>query len=282
MAAPDEARLGAAIAMAAALKRRFGDCFVAKQCQALESQMARWQGAQRRLLGDGNGSSGLGVRIGGLDAVAELWHGLKPEGAIFAGSLFGPPFVCIAALSALGAKVAGVHWGLGQMQRQILAQNRVQAIDLAAQTNRFALVRRLQNMQADGHTLWLNCEASGQSRQRYKFLGYKVQCATLIELLARLSGAPVVPIYCRMLADAEVSVHCDAPLTDANNLTQRLLTKLETLIYDEPMNYLWDATSIVLSDPLAVFEGVRCLLPHPSVWRKRRARRNRAAARRPQ
>ena len=273
MAAPDEVRLGAAIAMAAALKRRFGDRFVAKQCQALESQMARWQGAQRRLLGNGKGLRGQGLRIGGLDAVAEIWHGLEPEGAIFAGSLFGPPFVGIAALSALGAKVVGVHWGLGQLQRQILAQNRVEAIDLATQTNVFALVRRLQNMQADGHTLWLNCEASGQSRQRYNFLGYEVQCATLIELLARLSGAPVVPVYCRMLADAEVSVHCDAPLTDAKNMTQRLLTNLETLIYDDPMNYLWDATSIVLSDASAFFEGVRCLVTHPSVWRKRRAGR---------
>ena len=76
-----------------------------------------------------------------------------------------------------------------------------------------------------------------------------------------------------MLSDAEVSVHCGAPLTDnenKSNVTQQLLTNLETLIYDDPMNYLWDATSIVLSDPLAVFEGVRCLLPHRSVWRKRR------------
>jgi hypothetical protein len=119
------------------------------------------QGIQRRLLGDGKG-----LRIGGLEAVGELRQGLKAERVIFAGSMFGPPFVCVAALSALGAKVACVHWGVGKLQRQILAQNRVEAIDLAAQTNHFALIMRLQSLQADGHTLWLNCEASGQSRKR--------------------------------------------------------------------------------------------------------------------
>lgn len=256
--APDEARLGAAIAMAAGLKGRFGDSFVAEQCQALDAQVETWQGIHTRLLG-----GGTVLRIDGLDAVAELWRSLKAERAIFAGSLFGPPLVGIAALSALGAKVAGVYWRAGKTQRQILAKHRVQAIDLAAQTNRFAVIRRLQSLQADGHVLYLLCDVPGQSRKRYDFLGYDVQCATLIELLARLSRAPVVPIYCRMLADAEVSVHCDAPLTDAKNMTQRLLTNLETLIYDDPMNYLWDATSIVLSDASAFFEGVRCLLPHP-------------------
>jgi hypothetical protein len=266
------ALLGAARAMTAGLHTKFGERFVPGQCYALKAQLARWSGIHKRLLGNGKGLS-----ICGSDKVAELLQNLKSERLIFAGCQFGPPLVSVAALSSLGANVAGVYWALGKTQRQILDKCRVRAIDMTGQTNRFALIRLLQGLQADGYIVWLMCDVPGKSRERYNFLGYKVRCANLIEVFARLSHSTVVPTYCRMISE-DVSVHCDAPLTDYSNMTQRLLSNVETLIYEDPMNYLWDGTSIIFSDPQALQNGLNCL-PDFLEWRERSTARHERWAR---
>jgi hypothetical protein len=251
--------------MTAGLNGKFDKGSISRRFDELNSQFATLTGVHKRLL---DNAKRLNIR--GSDQVAELLQRSKSERLIFAGCQFGPPLVSVEALSSLGANVAGVYWALGKTPRLILDRCGVYAIDLTKQTNPIALIRLLQRLQDDGYMVWLLCDVPGKSRARYNFLGYSVRCANLAEVFARVSRSKVVPIYSRMISEEDVSVHCDAPLTDYRNMTQRLLSNVETLINEDPMNYLWDGTSIIFSDPQALQNGLDCL-PDFLAWRERRA-----------
>jgi hypothetical protein len=268
----DELLLQATVAMTAGLHKEFSESFIARQFPALNSQFTKLRGIYSGLLGDGKNFG-----IGGLDGVAELLRTLKSERVIFAGSQFGSPLVSIAALASLGANVAGIHLTLGNTQKQILDKYRVHAIDITEPTNLFAFIRPLQKLHDDGHVIWLMCDAPGKSRARYNFLGYAVRCANLIERFARIGRCTVVPTHCRLISEREASVHCDAPLADYDSMTQRLLSNVETRIYEDPANYIWDGASIIFSDPQAILNGVRCL-PDFLDWRERSAVRKMRAS----
>ena len=262
----------AAIGITAGLRADLGERSTVRQFHALNSQFAKVTGIHQSLLGEGRD-----ISIRGQDEVAELLCTLKSERVLFAGSQFGPPLLSIAALTSLGANVATVYWALGKTHRQIFDKYRVHAIDMTEQTNRFAFIKLLKKLHAEGYVIWLMCDAPGESRAHYNFLGYAVRCANLIETYARLGRCTVVPIYCRLISDEEASVYCDPPLKDYQEMTQRLLSRLETLIYDDPINYLWGGRSIIFSDPQAILNGVRCL-PDFLDWRERSAVRKMRAS----
>ncbi len=243
--------LGPAVAMSAGLYARFRHEFIVTQFDFLKSHSRNVKAIHRRLL-----RGGEAIKFLGLNDLAKPLQKLRTERVIFAGSQFGPPLASVVALTSMGVKVAGVYWALSKTYGRILENRRVRAINLTEQTNRFALIRLLQKLHDDGYVIWLMCDAPGKSRIRYKFLGYSVICANLIEVYARLYGCTVVPTYCRLLSDDEVSVHCGAMSTNYQNMTQRLLSNLQALIYEDPINYLWSGASIVFSDSRAILNGL--------------------------
>jgi Bacterial lipid A biosynthesis acyltransferase len=203
-----------------------------------------------------------------------LTRNLKSERLLFAGSQFGLPLASLAALSLIELKIACAFWAIAEVDRKFLQSRGVRTIDIAQQTNRFSFVRLLKNLHADGYAICLVCDAPGKSHARYDFLGYKVNCANLIEMYARLNKCTVIPTYCRLLSGHEVSMHCDLPLMDHENMTQRLLSNVETLIYDDYANYRWNGKSIIFSDPQALLNGLICL-PDFLKWRDQAAANDR-------
>jgi hypothetical protein len=260
--AGDDDLLVSAFVMSAGLSARFGKKFVARQFHALNSQLARSRRLHRRLL-----SGRETIRFSGLNDIAVLLQNFRSERVILAASLFGPALVSFAALTSVGAKVATIYWAMSEAHRQVVDACSIHAIDMTRQTNRLSFIRLLQELHADGYVIWLMCDAPGESRIRHNFLEYSVCCAHLIEVYARVNRCTVIPTYCRVLSDEDASLHCDAPLTDYNNLTQRLLSNLEAMIYQDPINYLWSGRTIIFSDPRAIVNGVHCL-PDFLAWRE--------------
>ncbi len=247
--------------MSAGLYGRFGRKFITGQFNALNSQVEKTKRFYRRLLRDSET-----IEFHGLNNFAKLLRNLRSERVILAGSQFGPPLVSFAALTSLGLKVATVYWAWSETHRRILQNCGVHAIKMTEQTNRISFIRLLQKLHDDGYIIWLMCDAPGKSRIQYDFLGYTARCANLIEVHARIHGCTVIPTYCQLLSDNEASLHCNAPLTDYQYMTQRLLSNLQALIYEDPLNYLWGGSSIIFSDPQAILNGLRCL-PDFLNWR---------------
>ena len=263
--------LGSAVALAAGLSSRFDHDYITGQFQALRLHHTKVAHLHRRLV------CGVDkVRYRGMRRVASLLQGLRSQRVIFAGSQFGPILAGVAALASIGAKVAGVYSALSGNNARILRNCRANFIDLNRYKTGFSILEAMRQLHSDGYVIWLMCDLPGQSRVHCEFMGYNVRCASLLEVYARVQRCSVVPSYCRVLSDREVSMECGAPLTDYNNMTQCLLSELETLIYEEPINYLWQDSCIVFSDPRALPNGLRCL-PEFLEWRDRAAARNRQA-----
>lgn len=263
MTPAQENLLEPAIALAAGLHGKFNRRSIGEQIAALPEWLERIETAHRRLAIDRTG-----IAIGGLDQIETCLQSVKRKPVMFAGSQLGPPLVTLAALAAVGLKIAGVYWHLSARQRRIVAALPGRFLDLNEVPSPLSLVRSLHMLQESGHVLWLMCDAPGGSSRRYDFLGYRVRCAPLIEAYARLYRCAVVPISSRLLSGAEASVHCGPPLTGCDNLTGRLLSSLETAIYRDHTNYLWSGASIIFSDPRAIENGLR-ILPDYLEWRDR-------------
>jgi lauroyl/myristoyl acyltransferase len=252
--AEDDDLLGPAIALSAGLYSRFNRRFIVSQFPVLRSHLTKVRAIHRRLLQDGST-----ISFDGLDKVASLLRGVGHQDVIFAGSQFGPTLVSVAALASMGVKVAGVYWELSESNRRILESRSVHAVDLNGHLNWHSLIARLRELHAGGYVLWLMYDAPGKSRSRYKFLGYDVRNTNLLEIYTRLNSCAVIPTCCRLLSDDEARLQCGPPITDCKNVTQRLLTNLESQIYEDPINYLWWDSSIIFSDPRAMPNGLRCL-----------------------
>jgi hypothetical protein len=261
----DEGLLGSAIALSAGLYSRYEHDFIVAQFPALQWHLRKVKSVHRRLLRDRNE-----ISFRGIDQIANLLHDVKSQRVVFAVSQFGPILASVPALTSIGVKVAGVYWALSDNNGRILESCRAHFIDLSEQRNGLSLIRSMQELHADGYVLALMCDAPGKSRSRYEFLNYTVRCANLIEVYARLNCCAVIPTYCQLLSDAEVSLHCTPPVTDYRNMTQRLLSDLEALIYKDYINYLWSGTSIIFSDSRAMVNGLRCL-PDFLDWSERLA-----------
>jgi hypothetical protein len=241
--------LQAAVAMSAGLHARFGQEFSSVWFDDLYASAERAAAIHGRAL-----RNFKAIKIHGLTEIAGLVQSLKSERLIFAGSRYGEPLISLAALRSIGLKTVCAYWALGDADQAFLQSRGVRMIDLARQTNWFSLVRLLQNLQADGYAVCLISEAPGKTRARCDFLGYSVNCAKFIEVYARLNRCITIPTYCRLLSDRQVSIHCDAPLTDHRNITQRLLSGLEALIYGDPLNYLWSVPSIIFFGSTRIIE----------------------------
>jgi lauroyl/myristoyl acyltransferase len=258
----DGVLLGAALALSAGLRLKFDQRFLAAQFSELRRHLETVTNVHRGLLRDHPM-----VKFDGVDEIAFRLDALKTQRVIFAGSQFGPLLASVAALGSINVKVAGVYWTLAENNRRILKSCGAHFIDLTEYGNWRSMIRSLQQLHASGYVLWLMCDVKGRSRIHYDFLGYSVPCATLIEVYAKLSKCIVIPAYCRVVSNNEVSLHCGPNLTDHENITQRLLSDLEYQIYADPINYLWSDASIIFSDRRALQKGLS-ILPAFLEWRQ--------------
>lgn len=252
--------------MSAGLAAKFDREFIASQFDALLLHTDKTRAAHQRLL-----RAGKQIKFQLPNDAAGLLQDVRSERVIFAGSQFGPPLVSLAALASAGLGIAVAYWALSETRRRILENCRIFLIDMTKQESPRGLIRLLRELQAGGYYIWLMCDAQGKSRTRYDFLGYSVRSANLIEVYSRICGSMVIPTYCRLISDAEVSLHFDAPITHRQGITQLLLSKLDALICGDPINYTWNKACIVFSDPRALQNGLYCL-PDFLAWRGKAAK----------
>ena len=254
--------LGPAVAMSAGLYLKFDRDFIVDQLDALRRRQELLHHAGRRILGN----SAM-FEFNGLAEVRRVLDSLDLRKVVLAGSLLGLTTATILALRSIGLKIATVFGGMGEAHRARLEAAGIRLIDVRVQ-NKFALFDLLHDLQAEGYLLALRCDVPGRSRKRYKFLGYDVTCSNLIEAYARMNACTIVPIDANVISEHEMALTCREPLRKPVEITQILLSQLESSIYRDPINYVWSTTSLIFSDTRAVRNGFSCL-PCIIAWRDR-------------
>jgi hypothetical protein len=246
----DELLLGPALAMSAGLSQKFDRNLIIRLLDELPRRHEMARSADLRIV-----RGGEAMMFNGLAGVRQALENLDLRKIVLAGSLFGLTSGTILALRSLGFKIVTVFGDLSEAHRHRLETSGIRLIDLRTQRNKFSLLRFLRKLQEQGHVVALRCDVSGQSRQSYRFLGYNVTCANLIETYARLNDCTVVPIEAELISDREMTLTCRTPLNDTKKMTQKLLSQLETSIYQDPLKYVWANTSIIFSDKRAILNG---------------------------
>jgi hypothetical protein len=249
---PDaEQLLGPAVAMSAGLHEKFDRNSIVRLLDALRHRHEIVTSADLRIVrGDGEA-----MTFNGLADIRQALNNLDPRKVVLAGSLLGLTSATILALRSLGFKIVTVFGDLGEAHRRRLEISGIRLIDLRAQRNKFSLFKVLKDLQEQGHILALRCDVPGHSRHTCRFLGYDVTCANLIEAYARLTGCAVLPIEAELVSDCEMTLTCRTLLSDAEKITQELLSQLEISICRDPLKYLWASTSIIFSDKRAIVNG---------------------------
>jgi hypothetical protein len=247
--------------MCAGLFSRFERGFIAHQFDALQLHYERIHNAEQTLL---RGAKPMAVRD--VDGLREKLADLRSRNVIIAASQYGASSLSVAALSSMGAKIASLYWKIPKRYLQIFEQCKVPLIDMTKQEDTLRLFKTLLDLQADNYLLFLLSDVPGKSRKHYRFLGYDVKCSNLIEVYSRYKRSMVLPMHSRIISDSEILLHCGAPFGWHRNMTQRLLSDLESLIYQNHSDYSWSGASIIFSDSRAMLNGLS-LLPDFLEWR---------------
>jgi hypothetical protein len=234
----DESRfLGSAVAMSAGLYYRFDRDVIAQHLDALRRRRELLERVSRRIL-----ETPAAVAFSGLAGVQRVLQDFDGRKVVLAGALLGLTTAAVLALRSIGLKIATVYGSLDEAHRVRLEAAGIRLVDLRLH-NKFALFDILRNLQAEGHLLALRCDVSGRSGRRYRFLGYDVTCSNLIETYARLNACTVVPIETCLISEREMMVTCGEPLRRPAETTQTLLSRLESSICQNPVNYAWSGAS---------------------------------------
>jgi hypothetical protein len=175
------ALLGRAIAMSAGLYSRLDGTFIAGQFEALQSNVGLIHSAKRRIL------RGAQLEVREPNSAQRFISNPPPKNVIISGSEYSATALTIYALSSIGMKLAGLYWAINRTNRESFERSNMLLIDMNAQESTTALFKTLQHLHESHYMLFILCDAPGRSRRLYRFLGYDVNCSSLIGVL----GIPV-------------------------------------------------------------------------------------------
>jgi lauroyl/myristoyl acyltransferase len=207
------------------------------------------------------------LKFNDLQEVSLMCTATDLRQVFFAVSGYGLLHAAVLALQLMGFKPAFVFRRLDAPAIQSISALGVRLIDARAAKDVIGFFQLLREVQSNGFTLVLRTDAPGESRIRYSFLGYDVQCAKLIEMYAKRTHSTIIPIHAKLNLENKFDVFVGKPLRSAHASMQTLLSDIEADIIADPDNYFWTTDSIVFSDPRAVINGLMCM-PAFLRWRK--------------
>jgi hypothetical protein len=196
------------------------------------------------------------LEVSGIEQIDDLLRECRPQNTIFALSQMGANVLITPLLVSLGHRIAVVFWEIDAITREILSECEALLIDLNLHRDPHLLLGYLDGLQQSGCALAMVIEAPMNSRRRYRFLGYDVRCASLIEVYAKRSGNCVVPLASRLPGENNLEISMGEPIMDGDRLTQTLLSWVECQIYLHHDHYNWSTRSIIFTDQCALLNAL--------------------------
>jgi lauroyl/myristoyl acyltransferase len=131
-------------------------------------------------------------------------------------------------------------------------RNQLKLIALTGHRSVLSLFHTLDRYRANGFYVVIMMDGSFASRRRFDFLNYKVAASSLAPLYARKTHSVVLPVVPTATADASLSF-TEGPIIENAGIetAQQLLDFLQMRILQQPTQYQWLSSSILLSDQRA-------------------------------
>jgi hypothetical protein len=194
----------------------------------------------------------------------------RPDEIVIASAHHGHPVAFFSACARFGLSLVVVHQTASRLYLDALDRSGIALIDLNKYTNVHRLFGALDHARATGRYAALMIDATAASRRRYRFLGYTVTASAIASAYARRSGASLVPIIGSIVSEGELSYTIGSVIErPKNDVTQELLDVVQARIEQECEQYVWNAGSLVLSDPQARANTLS-FLHDIAVWRRLR------------
>jgi hypothetical protein len=242
---------GLALSMAAGLYNRFDPALTFDRFRVCRDRKAKSLAAQRRLLTCPEAFEFRGLHRANIDCA-----GIDLRRSFFVVSGCGLLHAAVHALQRIGFAPAFVYRHLDGPAIQSIFALGVRLIDAGAAKDFASLFHLMREAQSDGLALVLRADVPGESRNRYSFLGYNVQCAKLIEVYAKRTGCSVIPIVAQLRSRNILDILIKTPTAPTQTSTQLILADIERDIMLDPDGYNWSIDSIVFSDRHAIVNGL--------------------------
>jgi lauroyl/myristoyl acyltransferase len=192
------------------------------------------------------------VEISGRDRLVGLLSRYRPADLIIATAHHGHFVAFFSACARAGIPLAACYRSASEPYLGCLSHSGVALVDLDAMRSVAHIFDSFDRLRAEGKFLALMIDAPFASRKSYRFLRYDVKVSSMPWLYARRSRASLLPLLGNVISAHLLGYAVSSPIAALDSdCTQDLLKFLEQAILDQPEQYAWTTSSILLSDPAA-------------------------------